>query len=69
MNQRMLVAVCAFAVTVSAVGIAQTSEVKEKAPMYSYIGNWAIPRAGWSDMAKNTAEDKLWPRHWPRELL
>jgi len=57
MNQRMLVAVCAFVVTVSAVGIAQTSDVKEKAPMYSYIGNWAIPRAGWSDMAKNTAED------------
>ncbi|HZD75533.1 MAG TPA: hypothetical protein VE218_00915 [Acidobacteriaceae bacterium] len=32
---------------------AQTSEVKEKPPMYSYISNWAIPRAQWADMAKS----------------
>jgi hypothetical protein len=31
---------------------AQTSEVKEKPPMYSYISNWQIPRAQWSEMAK-----------------
>lgn len=31
---------------------AQTSEVKEKPPMYSYIGDWAIPRAQWADMEK-----------------
>jgi hypothetical protein len=36
---------------------AQTSEVKEKPPMYSYIGNWAIPRAQWAEMDKNTAAD------------
>jgi len=57
MNKRMLVAVCTFAIAVSVVGIAQTSEVKEKPAMFSYIGNWAIPRAQWGDMAKNTAED------------
>jgi hypothetical protein len=34
---------------------AQTSEVKEKPPLYSYISNWDIPRAQWSEMAK--AED------------
>jgi hypothetical protein len=33
------------------------SEVKEKAPMYSYVGNWAIPRAQWAEMDKNTAAD------------
>jgi hypothetical protein len=33
---------------------AQTSEVKEKPPMYSYIANWQIPRAHWADMAKGT---------------
>lgn len=33
------------------------SDVKEKAPMYSYVGNWAIPRAQWGEMDKNTAAD------------
>jgi hypothetical protein len=37
---------------------AQTSEVKEKPPMYTYVGNWAIPRAQWAEMAKNTASDQ-----------
>lgn len=36
---------------------AQTTEVKEKPPMYSYVGNWAIPRAQWAEMEKNTAGD------------
>jgi hypothetical protein len=31
---------------------AQSSEVKEKPPMYSYIANWQIPRAHWAEMAK-----------------
>jgi hypothetical protein len=31
---------------------AQMSEVKEKAPMYSYVANWQIPRANWADMDK-----------------
>ena len=37
---------------------AQTSQVKEKPPMYSYISNWAIPRAQWSDMAKSDETDR-----------
>ena len=36
----VMVAVCA------APAVAQT-DVKEKPPMYSYVGNWAIPRAQW----------------------
>lgn len=32
---------------------AQTSEVKEKPPMYTYVANWSIPRAHWADMAKD----------------
>jgi hypothetical protein len=31
---------------------------KEKPPMYSYVGNWAIPRAQWADMEKNEAADQ-----------
>jgi hypothetical protein len=45
-----LMAICA------APAIAQ-SEIKPKPPMYTYVGNWAIPRAQWDDMAKNDAAD------------
>jgi hypothetical protein len=38
--------------------VAQTSEVKEKPPMYSYVANWQIPRAHWAEMAKGNAADK-----------
>src|SRR5271167_1581474 len=37
---------------------AQMSEAKEKPPMYSYVGNWSIPRAQWAEMAKSTADDR-----------
>jgi len=37
---------------------AQTSEVKEKPPMYSYVANWTIPRAQWAEMEKASASDK-----------
>ena len=35
--------------------LGQTSEVKEKPPMYSYVANWNIPRAQWADMEKSNA--------------
>ena len=31
---------------------AQTAEVKEKPPLYTYVSNWSIPRAHWADMDK-----------------
>src|ERR1035438_3393887 len=34
---------------------AQMAEVKQKPAMYSYIGNWQIPRAHWADMEKGAA--------------
>jgi len=37
---------------------AQTSEVKEKPPMYSYVANWQIPRARWPEMQKANSADK-----------
>jgi hypothetical protein len=37
---------------------AQTPEVKEKPPQYSYASFWTIPRAQWPDMAKADAADK-----------
>jgi hypothetical protein len=35
--------------------MAQTSETKEKPAMYTYVGNWAIPRAQWAEMDKQGA--------------
>jgi len=57
---RVFAAVCALAmIAVLAVpAVAQMAEVKEKPPMYTYVGNWAIPRAQWAEMAKNTAADQ-----------
>jgi len=56
---KVLVGLCGLAIATacSAPVFAQMSEVKEKPPMYSYVGNWAIPRAQWGEMEKNTAAD------------
>jgi DNA-binding protein YbaB len=40
------------------IATAQSSEVKEKPPMYSYVASWSIPRAQWADVAKTNAADK-----------
>lgn len=37
---------------------AQMAEVKEKPPMYSYVGFWDIPRAQWGEMEKAAANDQ-----------
>lgn len=57
---RVFVGLCALgmAAAMAVPAGAQTSEVKEKPPMYSYIGNWAIPRAQWADMAKANETDR-----------
>lgn len=36
---------------------AQMSEVKEKPPMYTYVGFWNIPRAQWADYQKSDEAD------------
>lgn len=60
LSGRILLGVCTLAVAAvyTAPAIAQMSETKEKPPMYSYVGNWAIPRAQWAEMEKNTAADE-----------
>ena len=55
---KYMVVICAVAVVaVWAMPLAAQSEVKEKAPMYSYVGEWAIPRAQWAEMDKTAAAD------------
>jgi hypothetical protein len=61
-QRRIFAGVCALVVTgVGAVpAMSQTAEVKEKPPMYTYVGNWVLPRAHWADMEKqNAATDKI----------
>jgi hypothetical protein len=57
---RVLAALCAVAMAALWVApvCAQMSAVKEKPPMYSYVGFWNIPRAQWAEMAKADAADQ-----------
>jgi hypothetical protein len=34
---------------------AQSTEVKEKPRIYTYVSNWVLPRGKWADMEKNNA--------------
>ena len=56
----VLAGLCALAViaVLTLPVAAQTAEMKEKPPMYTYVGNWAIPRAQWAEMAKTSAADQ-----------
>jgi hypothetical protein len=48
---------CSIALAFAGTASAQSSEVKEKPAMYTYVSDWAIPRAQWADVDKNTAMD------------
>jgi DNA-binding protein YbaB len=52
----VLFAVAMFAVCATP-SSAQKTETKEKPAMYTYVANWAIPRAQWGEMEKSNAED------------
>jgi hypothetical protein len=42
---------------------AQTAEVKEKPPLYTYVASWALPRAKWADLEKqNAATQKIFDK-------
>ena len=42
---------------------AQTAEVKEKPPLYTYLGSFAIPRAKWGELEKQgAAEQKIFDK-------
>jgi hypothetical protein len=55
----MLACVCTLAMmAASAIPARAQDEVKEKPPMYSYVGFWNIPRAQWAEMEKNNASEQ-----------
>jgi len=55
---RAIAAVAAVATlgAVAAPASAQMSEIREKPRLYTYQSEWAIPRARWSDVAKDNAQ-------------
>ncbi|MBV8851944.1 MAG: hypothetical protein JOY91_01025 [Sinobacteraceae bacterium] len=57
LSRGSLAALCITAtmLLIPALASAQSNEVKEKPPLYTYVANWAIPRAKWTEMAKDTA--------------
>jgi hypothetical protein len=57
---KVLAGLCAVAMSAVWAGpaTAQTSEVKAKPPLYTYVASWNIPRAQWADVAKANATDQ-----------
>jgi hypothetical protein len=55
-----VVLVCAISAAPFLATLGRAQEIKEKPPMYSYVSNWAIPRAQWGEMEKaNVANRKV----------
>jgi hypothetical protein len=61
--KKTLSALIALALAVMCAAPAIAQEIKDKPPMYSYVGNWAIPRAQWGEMDKaNTADQPVYEK-------
>lgn len=58
MNRRMLWVVAGLLLISLAMPMMAQQEVKEKSPIYIYIGEWSIPRAQWADMEKSETTDQ-----------
>ncbi len=60
MQKRLIWGVCSLAVLVAATGVplkAQNAD-QGKAPVYTYISEWAVPRAQWPEMVKLDEQDR-----------
>jgi hypothetical protein len=59
---KVFAGLCALATPAVWVGqaVAQTSDIKEKPPLYSYVAEWNIPRDKWPDLEKeNMSSQKI----------
>ena len=56
----VITGVCGIVLVLAWIGpaSAQSAEVKEKSPMYTYLGIWNIPRAQWGEMEKSYASGR-----------
>ena len=58
MNKKVLWVVAGLLVIAMATPLMAQNEVKEKSPIYIYVGQWAIPRTQWGAMEKSNADDQ-----------
>jgi hypothetical protein len=54
----LAVSVCLLMAATVLPSVAQNAEVKEKSPIYIYVGQWDIPRAQWGEMEKADVADQ-----------
>lgn len=59
MNRRALWVVAGLLLPVVATPLLAQTEVKEKSPIYIYVGEWSIPRAQWGEMEKMEADQSV----------
>lgn len=59
MNRRALWVVAGLLLVAMATPMLAQTEVKEKAPIYIYVGEWSIPRAQWGEMEKSEADQSV----------
>jgi len=52
------IAVIALLGAIAGTAYAQTTDMKEKERMYTYVALWAVPRAHWADFEKPVAADQ-----------
>ena len=57
-NRRALWVVAGLLLTAMATPLLAQNEVKEKSPIYIYVGEWSIPRAQWGEMEKSESADQ-----------
>lgn len=57
---RVFAGLCVLAMSAvwAAPALAQMSDMKEKPPMYTYVGFWNVPRAQWVEMEKQSMADQ-----------
>lgn len=58
MNRRVLWVVAGLLLIAMATPLLAQNEVKEKSPIYVYVGQWSIPRAQWAEMEKSETADQ-----------
>jgi hypothetical protein len=60
MQMRRMLGICLIMLGVLAAGtmLRAQSESTTKAPTYTYVSQWAVPRAQWGDMAKLNEQDR-----------
>ena len=58
MRKKLLWVVAGLLLIAMATPVVAQNEVKEKSPIYIYVGEWSIPRAQWADMEKSETADQ-----------